>query len=203
MPAALWDLDGTLIDSTEYHWRSWVSALGAQGLTVTREQFTATFGQRNDRILRGWLGPDAGGGSDPPHRRRERSRLSAVDARGRPRRSSRRPGLDRSARRAWMAAGDCLLCAAPERRGGARHPRMAWAVHAIVAAEDVPRGKPDPDVFLAAAERVQMPAGACVVVEDAAAGVAAGSRRHDARDRGRARGRRCRPGRGIAERFRR
>ena len=42
---------------------------------------------------------------------------------------------------------------------------------AVVAAEDVRRGKPDPEVFLVAAERLQMPADACIVLEDAAAGV--------------------------------
>jgi beta-phosphoglucomutase-like phosphatase (HAD superfamily) len=44
---------------------------------------------------------------------------------------------------------------------------------AIVAAEDVARGKPAPDVFLEAARRLDIPPGRCVVVEDAAAGIAA------------------------------
>ena len=41
----------------------------------------------------------------------------------------------------------------------------------MVAAEDVQRGKPDPRVFLLAAERVGAPTYRCIVVEDAAAGV--------------------------------
>ena len=47
---------------------------------------------------------------------------------------------------------------------------------AIVSAEDVTAGKPDPQVFLAAAEKLQVPASRCVVVEDAAAGVEAARR---------------------------
>ncbi len=47
---------------------------------------------------------------------------------------------------------------------------------AIVSAEDVTRGKPDPQVFLLAAERLQLPPAHCVVVEDAVAGVQAALR---------------------------
>ena len=57
--AVLWDLDGTLIDSEEYHWQSWLEVMAAEGVTLTRERFLASFGQRNDRILADWLGPDA------------------------------------------------------------------------------------------------------------------------------------------------
>jgi beta-phosphoglucomutase len=42
---------------------------------------------------------------------------------------------------------------------------------AIVSAEDVRRGKPDPEVYLKAAERVEVPPAKCIVVEDAEAGI--------------------------------
>ena len=44
---------------------------------------------------------------------------------------------------------------------------------AVVTATDVTRGKPDPQVFLIAAERLGVPPPRCVVIEDAAAGIAA------------------------------
>ncbi len=40
--AVLWDLDGTLLDSREYHWLSWREALAAEGITLSRAQFDAT-----------------------------------------------------------------------------------------------------------------------------------------------------------------
>jgi beta-phosphoglucomutase-like phosphatase (HAD superfamily) len=46
----------------------------------------------------------------------------------------------------------------------------------IVSAEDVTAGKPDPQVFLAAAARLQTPPDRCIVVEDAAAGIEAARR---------------------------
>ncbi|MBN8249068.1 MAG: HAD family phosphatase [Verrucomicrobia bacterium] len=45
---------------------------------------------------------------------------------------------------------------------------------AVVSADDVPRGKPAPDIFLHAADRLGVPPAACVVIEDSVAGVAAG-----------------------------
>jgi HAD superfamily hydrolase (TIGR01509 family) len=45
---------------------------------------------------------------------------------------------------------------------------------AIVAAEDVKRGKPDPEVFLAAAKRINSDPDSSVVFEDALVGIAAG-----------------------------
>jgi beta-phosphoglucomutase len=47
---------------------------------------------------------------------------------------------------------------------------------AIVSAEDVTAGKPDPQVFLKAAAAVGVPPERCVVVEDAAVGIEAARR---------------------------
>jgi len=44
---------------------------------------------------------------------------------------------------------------------------------AVVCADDVPRGKPAPDLFLEAARRLRVPASGCVVLEDAPHGVTA------------------------------
>ena len=56
--AVLWDVDGTLIDSSEYHWLAWREALAGEGMALTREQFAVMFGRRNDEILRGYFGAD-------------------------------------------------------------------------------------------------------------------------------------------------
>src|SRR5919201_1690248 len=56
--AVIWDLDGTLIDSAEYHWLAWQETLAAERYHLTRERFAASFGQRNDAVLRSYFGPD-------------------------------------------------------------------------------------------------------------------------------------------------
>ena len=47
---------------------------------------------------------------------------------------------------------------------------------AIVTAEDVSHGKPDPEVFLTAAERIGLDPSHCVVFEDALVGIEAAHR---------------------------
>ena len=44
---------------------------------------------------------------------------------------------------------------------------------AVITAEDVARRKPHPDIFLAAACRLNLPAASCCVIEDAVNGVQA------------------------------
>src|SRR5688500_6728220 len=57
--AVLWDLDGTLVDSGEYHWQAWRETMRGEGVELTYQQFLDSFGQKNDRILSGWLGERA------------------------------------------------------------------------------------------------------------------------------------------------
>ena len=52
--AVIWDMDGTLIDSAEYHWLAWHDQMADEGYALTHDEFVATFGQRNDTILRGY-----------------------------------------------------------------------------------------------------------------------------------------------------
>jgi beta-phosphoglucomutase-like phosphatase (HAD superfamily) len=45
---------------------------------------------------------------------------------------------------------------------------------AIVSVDDVARPKPDPEIFLQAAHRLDVPIGDCLVIEDSHPGIAAG-----------------------------
>ena len=173
--AVLWDLDGTLVDSEEFHWLSWRDTLQGAGIELTYDQFLASFGQRNDRILGQWLP-----GADPERRRRigdakEAEYRRLVEARG----LAPLPGA-----RDWLAAlrqagwKQAIASSAPRANAEVmlRVLHLTGYLDAIVAAEDVTIGKPDPQVFLKAAETLGTPPARCVVVEDAAAGVEAGRR---------------------------
>ena len=171
--AVLWDLDGTLVDSAEFHWLSWRDTMAAEGVRLTYQQFLETFGQKNDRILPGWLGP----GADAGRIRRvgdakeaEYRRLASVHG------LTALPGASSWVRRlhaqGWQQA---IASSAPGENVGVMLRALALdgMFEAIVSAEDVTRGKPDPQVFLAAAERLGVPRDRCIVVEDAAVGVQA------------------------------
>jgi HAD superfamily hydrolase (TIGR01509 family) len=51
--------------------------------------------------------------------------------------------------------------------------KLGIEVDAIASSEDVKRGKPNPDLFLFAAERLGIDPGNCVVVEDSDVGIEA------------------------------
>ena len=169
--AVLWDMDGTLIDSEEFHWMAWRDTMAKQGITITREQFLSTFGQRNDSILPQWLGTRAS-----PERidqiadAKEEVYRSLIRKHG----ISALPGVEiwvhRLRKEGWLQA---IASAAPRANIEAVLESLA-ATHlfqGIVSAEDVHHGKPDPEVYLVAASRVGVPPAGCIVVEDAAAGV--------------------------------
>jgi beta-phosphoglucomutase-like phosphatase (HAD superfamily) len=52
--------------------------------------------------------------------------------------------------------------------------RLETVFEALVSGDEVPRGKPAPDVFLMAARRLGVEPAACLVVEDSRNGVLAG-----------------------------
>jgi beta-phosphoglucomutase family hydrolase len=169
--AVLWDMDGTLLDSAEYHWLAWHATLTAEGHDVTHDYFISTFGQRNDTILRGLLGEDLA--QDVMQRisdAKEAQYRELVRARG----VTLLPGVS-----AWLqrlhAAGwrQAVASAAPRPNVEAivAALNIEQFFEAITSAEDVERGKPDPQVFLLAAERLGVPPARCIVVEDAPAGV--------------------------------
>ena len=169
--AVLWDMDGTLIDSEEFHWISWRNTLANEGIAITREQFLSSFGQRNDSIIPRWLGAAA-----TPERiekianAKEELYRHLVHRHG----ITPLPGVatwvHRLHNEGWLQA---IASAAPRENIDAVLEALA-ATHifqGIVSAEDVHRGKPDPEVYLTAAARVGVSPDRCIVVEDAVAGV--------------------------------
>lgn len=174
--AVLWDLDGTLIDSAAFHWEAWQSVMVEEKFTLTYEDYVADFGKRNDEILRGRLGADL---SDRDIERISRLKEDHYRMLVRGRGLELLPGA-----RFWLgqlkAAGwkQALGTSAP--RGNIEAVFDALGIEpyfdAVTSAEAVTHGKPHPDVFLAAAEKMCVEPRQCVVVEDAPAGIEAARR---------------------------
>jgi len=169
--AVLWDLDGTLVNSEEYHWQSWRDALAPEGLAITYEQFLASFGMKNEPIMRLWLGA----GYTP-----ERAVRIAEAKEADYRRLAQLHGLTPlPGAREWVARlkatgwRQAIATSAPRANAevmlGALE--MTALFDAIVVAEDVSHGKPDPEPFLVAAARVDVQPARAIVVEDAVAGI--------------------------------
>jgi len=169
--AVLWDLDGTLVDSAGLHWFAWREVMAEAGHPISPREFADSFGKRNDTILRGLIGP---------HLADDWIQRVSDEKEERYRRYVRERGLRFLPGAAeWLArlreAGwkQVLASSAPPANIGSAFEALDLArwLDGVVSAEEVGIGKPDPAIFLRAAERVALPPARCVVVEDAPAGL--------------------------------
>lgn len=173
--AVLWDLDGTIADSKDFHWRAWRNTMGAAGVEITHQQFLHSFGQRNDAILGAWL-PGASAERVTRLGDEKETRFRRLVAAGP---LHPMPGaiqwIERLAREGWLQA---IASSAPRANVDAmvRVLQLGRTMGALVSAEDVHRGKPDPEVFLVSAARLGIAPERSIVVEDAAAGIEAARR---------------------------
>jgi len=169
--AVLWDMDGTLVDSEDLHRRAWRDTMADEGISIPHDQFLSSFGQRNDSIIPLWLGAGAAPERVQKIERAKEDRFRRIvrDAGVLP-----LPGavawVKCLSESGWLQA---VASSAPRANVDAVRGEMGIAsdFQAIVSAEDVRQGKPDPEVFLLAASRLGTPPNRCVVVEDAAAGL--------------------------------
>jgi beta-phosphoglucomutase len=169
-------MDGTLIDSAEYHWLTWRDALAAEGYSLTHDEFASFFGQRNDTIVRRFLGDRVSAGDVARiGAEKEAAYRSLVRVRGIVPLPGVRRWLERLHEAGWKQA---VASSAPP----ANIETLVEVLdlgplfEAFASGEEVPHGKPAPDVFLHAAARLGVPPSRSIVVEDAPAGVEAGRR---------------------------
>ncbi|MDZ4829960.1 MAG: HAD family phosphatase [Phycisphaerae bacterium] len=173
---AIFDLDGTLVDSYDAHVAAWQRMSSLHGVPISIEQFQRHFGRRNHHFLSEvWL--EAGKG-DLSHESVEQLG-SEKEAIYRELVAQRFPLMD-GARELLVAldAADWLLAvgsSAPIENVDCAIDALdaRTLFDAVVTGDDVKRGKPDPECFLTAAARLQIPPARCVVIEDAPAGIAA------------------------------
>jgi HAD superfamily hydrolase (TIGR01509 family) len=170
----IFDCDGTLADTMPAHFRAWTAMLARHGIPFSETRFYELGGMPTAKIIR-LLSAESGVPVDDVeamvaekeaaflenlHAVRPlgpvvaiaaayRGRLPMAVASGGYRETITRT-LDQLGIRGWFAA--------------------------MVVAEDTPRHKPEPDVFLEAARRLALPAGVCVVFEDTDIGLEAARR---------------------------
>lgn len=170
--AVIFDVDGVLVDSYDAHYRSWREVLAERGLALTEADFARTFGRTSREIIARFWGDGV-----------SEAQVRAID--------DRKEALYRDiVRRSFpLMAGAVELIDALHDAGfllavGSSAPPENVALsldglarrdafRAIVTGRDVTRGKPDPQVFLLAADRLGVTPRCCVVIEDAPAGIRA------------------------------
>jgi HAD superfamily hydrolase (TIGR01509 family) len=173
---AIFDWDGVVIDSSAQHEESWERLASECGLPLPPHHFKRGFGMKNQFII-----PNLLKWTEDPNEvdkyslRKEELYRQIVIERG----ISALPGVAE-----WLKAlkDRAVRCAI----GSSTHRLNIETIldvlgfrsffSAIVTAEDVSHGNPDPEVFLKAADKINVSPERCVVFEDAFVGIEAAHR---------------------------
>jgi len=171
--AVLFDLDGLLADSEPLHCRAYRETLEVHGISITDADYLEHWVRAGKGILE--LIEERGIAVGAATLRREKAERyeALVRASLRPMRGAQ-AALERLARSRTLALAsssyrDSVLCVTD-------HLRFTPFFAVIVGGSDVPRPKPEPDVFLRAAELLGVSPSECLVVEDAEKGLVASRR---------------------------
>jgi beta-phosphoglucomutase len=169
--AAIFDMDGTLVDNMSFHAQAWVETSRSLGLSTTPELFEREYaGKKNEEIFPLLLGRSIGAEELARLAEQKESLYRALYAPH----LKLAPGAQGFLTR--LSATGIRLAVATAAPPGNRsfvldRLELRRFFPKVVGPEDAPRGKPAPDLFLAAARAIDVPPSHCVAFEDALNGV--------------------------------
>ncbi|MEM6884850.1 MAG: HAD family phosphatase [Verrucomicrobiota bacterium] len=173
--AALFDWDGVVVDSSAPHEKSWEKLAAEAGLPLPDDHFKRSFGMKNKVIIPELL--EWTQESEEIQRlslRKEELYREVLQQEG----IEPLPGVITFLKRLNSVSIPCVVGTSTDRENVETIFQMTGLgsfFKDVVSAEDVDRGKPDPDVFLKAAQKAgNIPPERCVVFEDAQVGIDAG-----------------------------
>ncbi len=179
--AIIFDLDGTLADTEPLHFEAFAAILADQGITLDRDEYFRRLIGFNDRDCFATILAENGRPAGEPRINELIERKAALYQRMIANRDVLFPGAARFVRR--CAERFPLVLATGTLRDEAetilRRAGLRELFLDIVAAEDVERGKPEPDCFIAALGRIgflmrlrhPIEPAECLVIEDTIFGV--------------------------------
>ena len=175
--ALIFDCDGTLADTMPNHYKAWAASLQSFGADLTEENFYRMGGWPNKAIIDD-LNREFGYGLDIERTQEDKERryielLHSVQE------------IEAVADIARAHHGQVPMAVASSGMGQVVHHTLTTTglislFGVIVTADDVTHGKPAPDLFLLAAERLGAAPADCIVYEDGDPGLEA-ARRADMR----------------------
>jgi sugar-phosphatase len=171
--AAIFDMDGTLVESESYWRAAEQEVFRTVGIHITDDMSAVTAPMTPRQVTEHWYSHKPWAGPSLEHMQAAVIERVAEQMRAQCRAL---PGvreiLDRCAEMGWRVAlasnSPGVLCELVLRQLG-----IADRFETVVSADDVERGKPDPDIYLLAAHRLGVMPSECLAFEDSLTGVRA------------------------------
>lgn len=170
--AILFDLDGVLTDTHDHHFHSWQLWAKELNLEINQDFFVQTFGMRNNEIIQSFF-PDKltiEKITQLAERKEELFRQLAKN------KISLFPGIEEMFLYLQQTQFPRIIASSTPRS----NMEFFWEelnlkkyFNSYICGDDVRNGKPHPDPFLKAAEKLQQDPKHCVVFEDSFAGIEA------------------------------
>jgi HAD superfamily hydrolase (TIGR01549 family) len=167
--AYIFDFDGVLVHTMEAHFQCYKQALEEVGVSIDRAQFYYQAGMTGREQIKYFVGR-AGATVDVDAVYRRKGEIAEAGGH-----AATVIECNLAMLRILRAAGVPVAIAS-----GSSHrsilpimKQLGIEADTVVSADDVTRGKPHPDLFLCAAERLGQSPANCIVVEDSDVGVEA------------------------------
>jgi beta-phosphoglucomutase family hydrolase len=175
LEAVVWDLDGVIADTAEYHYLAWRDVFKERGMDYSKTDFMPYFGRRHDTIIRAVLGDKLSPEEfeaiteekQRNYRRRVGDNIVALPGVIALIKSLHEQGIKQAIASSAVPENIEIIL---------RGLGIEDCFQAIVHGMEVKEGKPSPQIFLLAAKKLGVKPPNCVVIEDAIAGVAAAKR---------------------------
>ena len=173
--AVIFDMDGVIVDSEPYSMHALIDILRLYGIEPTPDELQRSYGRRVrddfvDYFSRHGVTADVDTAIAHKHARYYHLAAGHLQP---------LPGVVALLRR-LRDHGDRLALASSGDRVKVAFGMQALALidifDAVVTGDDVSHSKPDPEIYLVAAQRLGVPPAECIAIEDAPAGVEAAKR---------------------------
>lgn len=166
-------MDGLMLDTERIYYQAWAQAMSEEGYELTDRFYCRIMGKKITdirNVFRNEFGPDIP--VETIIKLKQKHVAEALYVEGVPVKAGLLDLLDQLD--AWKIP---KAVASSTARGMVldilTQAEISTRFDVIVGGDDVPMSKPAPDLFLAAAERLGVPAAGCVVLEDSEAGIRA------------------------------
>jgi beta-phosphoglucomutase family hydrolase len=172
--SAIFDWDGVIVDSSRAHEEAWHRTAHEVNRPVPPEFFRRSFGMKNDKVIRELLGWT----KDPQEIARLSFRKEAIfrEIIVAHQKLEPLPGVLNLLKALRTEEIRCAVASSTPRANidcVIETIGLSSYFEALICAEDVTHGKPDPEVFLLAAAKLEANPARCVVFEDAHVGIEA------------------------------